>query len=47
MEAWRIVEPILKTETAVYEYDPGTWGPRAAERIAGDVGGWHAPSVQA
>jgi glucose-6-phosphate 1-dehydrogenase len=45
MEAWRIVEPILKCETAVYEYDPGTWGPRAAERMASEVGGWHAPSV--
>src|SRR5579862_1466506 len=44
MEAWRIVEPVLKTDSAVYEYDPGTWGPRAAERIATEVGGWHAPS---
>jgi glucose-6-phosphate 1-dehydrogenase len=42
-EAWRIVDALLKTETAVYEYDPGTWGPRAAERLATEVGGWHAP----
>ena len=47
MEAWRIVEPILKADTAVYEYDPGTWGPRAAERIASDLGGWHAPQLPA
>jgi len=46
-EAWRIVDPLLKGDTAVYEYDPGTWGPRAAERIASDVGGWHAPAVGA
>jgi glucose-6-phosphate 1-dehydrogenase len=42
-EAWRVVETLLRSETAVYEYDPGTWGPRAAERMATDVGGWHAP----
>jgi len=42
-EAWRIVDGLLAAETAVYEYDQGTWGPRAAERLASDVGGWHAP----
>jgi glucose-6-phosphate 1-dehydrogenase len=42
-EAWRIVDGLLCAETAVYEYDQGTWGPRAAERLASDVGGWHAP----
>src|SRR5881409_2156455 len=29
-EAWRIVDPVLKADTPVYEYEPGTWGPRAA-----------------
>jgi glucose-6-phosphate 1-dehydrogenase len=24
-EAWRIVDPVLKVGTPVYEYDPGTW----------------------
>jgi glucose-6-phosphate 1-dehydrogenase len=43
-EAWRIVDPLLKGDSAVYEYDSGTWGPRAAERIASEVGGWHAPA---
>lgn len=42
-EAWRIVDPLLRAEAAVYEYDPGTWGPRAAERLATDLGGWHSP----
>jgi len=42
-EAWRIVDGLLKAETAVYEYDQGTWGPRAAERLASPVGGWHVP----
>jgi glucose-6-phosphate 1-dehydrogenase len=42
-EAWRIVDGLLRAETAVYEYDSGTWGPRAADRLASDVGGWHVP----
>jgi glucose-6-phosphate 1-dehydrogenase len=42
-EAWRIVDGLLRAETPVYEYDKGTWGPRAAERLASDLGGWHAP----
>ena len=26
-EAWRIVDPALKTPTPVFQYSPGTWGP--------------------
>ena len=26
-EAWRIVDPVLKADSPVYEYEPGTWGP--------------------
>ena len=26
-EARRIVDPVLKEGTPVYEYEPGTWGP--------------------
>lgn len=43
-EAWRIVDPVLKTETPVLEYEPNTWGPREAEAIA-PAGGWHNPVV--
>jgi glucose-6-phosphate 1-dehydrogenase len=45
--AWQVVEPILKTPTPVYAYDPGTWGPREADRLAADVGGWHEPLKEA
>lgn len=38
--AWRIVEPILRINDEPSPYDPGTWGPREAERIASDIGGW-------
>jgi hypothetical protein len=26
---------------------PGTWGPREADRLAADIGGWHAPAPHA
>ncbi|MGA2416508.1 MAG: glucose-6-phosphate dehydrogenase [Candidatus Sulfotelmatobacter sp.] len=41
-EAWRIVEPILKKKTAIYQYAPGTWGPGEVERVS-PPGGWHNP----
>jgi glucose-6-phosphate 1-dehydrogenase len=41
--AWQVVEPILETATPVHEYAPGTWGPREADRLAADIGGWHDP----
>src|SRR5664279_884504 len=30
-EAWRIVDPALKANTPVYEYEPNTWGPAEVE----------------
>src|SRR5271165_1919810 len=32
---WRIVEPILAAPPACVEYEPGTWGPEAAEALIG------------
>jgi glucose-6-phosphate 1-dehydrogenase len=40
--AWRIVEPVLDGAVAVRQYQPGTWGPRQAARLA--PGGWHEPA---
>lgn len=42
-EAWRIVEPVLKKNTSVYQYDPGTWGPNEVERVTPSAG-WHNPA---
>ena len=43
-EAWRIVDPVLKAATPLYEYEPGTWGPAEAGRPAiVPAGGWHVP----
>lgn len=41
--AWSIVDPILGNVTALHPYEPGSWGPVEAERLAADVGGWHNP----
>ena len=43
--AWGIVQPILGPVTPVHEYEPGSWGPAAADRLTTDVGGWHCPSA--
>ena len=45
-EAWRIVDPALKAKTPVFEYEPGTWGPKEAAQIA-PSGGWNNPVVSA
>lgn len=41
-EAWRIVDPILKKNTPVYQYAPDTWGPQEVERVT-PPGGWSNP----
>ena len=43
-EAWRIVDPVLKADTPVYEYEPGTWGPGEIEKGLAPSGGWHNPA---
>lgn len=43
-EAWRIVDPILNSQGPLYEYEPGTWGPEAANKII-EGPGWHDPVV--
>jgi glucose-6-phosphate 1-dehydrogenase len=44
--AWAIAEPILGNITPVYAYEPGSWGPTEAERLAADIGGWHSPQEE-
>jgi glucose-6-phosphate 1-dehydrogenase len=46
-EAWRIVDPLLKRNTPVYEYEPGTWGPADTSQQVTPPGGWHNPVIQA
>jgi len=43
-EAWRIVDPVLKTGTPIYEYETNTWGPTEVERVT-PAGGWSNPTI--
>jgi glucose-6-phosphate 1-dehydrogenase len=41
---WAIVESILDDESEPHVYTPGSWGPKQADRLTRDVGGWHNPA---
>jgi glucose-6-phosphate 1-dehydrogenase len=40
---WRVVEPVLGNTAPLYAYESGTWGPKEADRLPTDHGGWVAP----
>jgi glucose-6-phosphate 1-dehydrogenase len=44
-EAWRIVDPVLKAATPLYEYEKGAWGPSEVEQRVSPRGGWHNPTA--
>jgi glucose-6-phosphate 1-dehydrogenase len=44
-EAWRIVDPVLKANTPVYEYEKGAWGPGELDEKVAPPGGWHNPTA--
>jgi glucose-6-phosphate 1-dehydrogenase len=46
-EAWRIVDPVLEAGTPVYEYEPGTWGPKEVDPRVSPPGGWQNPALKA
>jgi glucose-6-phosphate 1-dehydrogenase len=41
--AWSVVEPILVEHPPVIVYQPGTWGPPAADDFIASDGGWSNP----
>ena len=41
-EAWRIVDPVVKSGTPIYPYEPGTWGPKEVATVT-PPGGWFDP----
>lgn len=43
-EAWRIVDPVLKADTPLFPYEPGSWGPREAEPLVAPER-WHDPEA--
>ena len=43
-QQWRIVEQVLEHHDPVHLYSEGTMGPKAADALAADIGGWLDPS---
>jgi len=41
--SWRIVDPVLNERPPVQLYEPGTWGPRAAESFLPNGAHWRNP----
>jgi glucose-6-phosphate 1-dehydrogenase len=42
-ETWRIVQPLLDEPGPVHPYEPGTWGPKEADRLTRGIGQWLEP----
>jgi glucose-6-phosphate 1-dehydrogenase len=42
--SWGIVDRVLGDRTPLTFYEPGTWGPPEAERLAASLGGWQNPA---
>ncbi len=45
-EAWRIVDPVLKANTPIYQYEPHTWGPQECNDQVIPLGGWDRPQPE-
>jgi glucose-6-phosphate 1-dehydrogenase len=37
---------VLKANTLVYEYEPGSWGPKEVDQKVVPPGGWQNPEVK-
>ncbi len=44
--AWRVVDPVLTTQTPVLEYAAESWGPSAADEIVKGWDVWHDPVAE-
>ena len=42
-ETWRIMQPLLDAAPDVQSYQPGSWGPAAANNLVAGYGGWQEP----
>ena len=42
-ETWRIMQPLLDAPPPVSTYEPGSWGPPAAEDLLAGFGTWRGP----
>ena len=44
-ETWRVMEPLLAKPPKVQRYKPGSWGPKAADALVAEYGGWYGPWI--
>ena len=44
--AWAVVDPVLVRHHPPYTYQPGTWGPKAADALIAGPIGWHNPGPE-
>ncbi len=44
-ETWRIMQPLLDDSPPVHTYEPGLWGPAAADDLVAGHGRWHDPWI--
>ena len=42
-ETWRICAPLLEKPPRIQPYQRGSWGPKAADRLVKEFGGWRDP----
>jgi glucose-6-phosphate 1-dehydrogenase len=42
-ETWRIVQPVLDNPGRIHHYDPGSWGPEAAQSLLHGHHSWQEP----
>jgi len=43
-QAWRILDPVLKNQTPIHTYEPGTWGPAEAAGLMEGDEKWSDPA---
>ena len=46
-ETWRIVQPLLDNPGEIHPYEPGSWGPAAAQSLLQGHRGWQPPWMPA
>ena len=44
-ETWRICAAAAREAAEVQPYKPGSWGPKAADKLVKDYGGWRDPWI--
>lgn len=43
--AWSVVDPVIHGPSPIHEYEAGSWGPKEADALVAQVGGWNTPEI--